>query len=142
MSAYADTSFLVSIYTPDANSVLAVARMKRVRLPVLLTLLGELELVNALQLRLFRKELTRSQITTTYSMFSEDTQKGIFQMKPLTLAMYERAKAIVLKQTPRLGSRTLDILHVASALVLQADTFYTFDRIQAKLARAEKLIVA
>ena len=42
--------------------------------------------------------------------------------------------------TPRLGTRTLDVLHVVSALALQADTFYTFDTRQAKLAAAEGLL--
>jgi len=41
----------------------------------------------------------------------------------------------------RLGTRTLDVLHFASALVLKADTFYTFDVNQGKLAKAEGLAV-
>jgi predicted nucleic acid-binding protein len=45
------------------------------------------------------------------------------------------------RRTPQLGTRTLDLLHVASALKLQADSFYTFDRNQEKLARVEGLIV-
>jgi len=40
-----------------------------------------------------------------------------------------------------LGTRTLDVLHVASALALQADTFHTFDTRQAKQAAAERLLV-
>lgn len=38
-----------------------------------------------------------------------------------------------------LGVRTLDSLHVACALELRADRFWTFDERQAKLARAEGL---
>jgi predicted nucleic acid-binding protein len=34
--------------------------------------------------------------------------------------------------------RTLDIVHVASALLLKPEVFYTFDRRQSKLARAEQ----
>jgi predicted nucleic acid-binding protein len=44
-------------------------------------------------------------------------------------------------RTPQLGTRTLDVLYVASAVKLQADMFYTFDRNQEKLARAEGLPV-
>jgi hypothetical protein len=40
-----------------------------------------------------------------------------------------------------LGTRTLDVLHVASALVLGATYFYKFDRNQGKLAAAEGLRV-
>jgi predicted nucleic acid-binding protein len=40
-----------------------------------------------------------------------------------------------------MGCRAVDALHVASALTLAADDFYTFDRDQAKLARAVGLRV-
>ena len=53
--------------------------------------------------------------------------------------MFEKAKQITQRRTRILGVRTLDLLHVASAVVLQADTFYSFDNDQRKLARAEGL---
>jgi predicted nucleic acid-binding protein len=40
---------------------------------------------------------------------------------------------------PKLGVRTLDSLHVACALELKADRFWTFDERQAKLAKAKGL---
>ncbi len=139
MSAYADTSFLVSLYTPDANSLPAARLMRQARLPVLLTSLGELELVNALQLRVFRKELDPPKIKAASSLFRQDVEAGVFSLKPLSASSLERAKKIARRRTPALGTRTLDILHVASALVLQADTFYTFDHDQRRLAKAEGL---
>jgi predicted nucleic acid-binding protein len=39
----------------------------------------------------------------------------------------------------KLGMRTLDSLHVACALELKADRFWTYDERQAKLAKAEGL---
>jgi hypothetical protein len=54
----------------------------------------------------------------------------------LPASAFERAKQIARRQTPRLGTRTLDVL--ASAVALHADTFYTR---QAKLAAAEGLFV-
>jgi predicted nucleic acid-binding protein len=42
---------------------------------------------------------------------------------------------------PTLGVRTLDSLHVACALELKADKFWTFDERQAKLAEAVGLDV-
>jgi predicted nucleic acid-binding protein len=45
------------------------------------------------------------------------------------------------RRTSQLGTRTLDVLHVASAVKLQADMFYTFDRNQEKLAKAEGLLI-
>ena len=40
---------------------------------------------------------------------------------------------------PRLGIRTLDSLHVACAVELKAERFWTFDERQAKLAKAQGL---
>ena len=139
MTAYADTSFIVSIYVLDANSRLAAARMKRISLPILITLLGELELSNALSLRLFRKELTPFEVEAAHGLFAEDVSAGLFQPSPLAPAAYERAALIARKHTPQLGTRTLDVLHVALALTLNASTFYTFDRNQRVLAKREGL---
>jgi predicted nucleic acid-binding protein len=141
LTAYADTSFLVSLYVLDANSAPAAAQMKRAKLPILLTAFGELELTNAISLRLFRRELLPSRAKAARALIREDVKAGVFLLSPLGAAIYERAKQIARRQTPRLGTRTLDVLHVASALVLQADTFYTFDRSQKKLAESEGLTV-
>ena len=141
MSAYADTSFLVSLYVLDANSARAAAQMKHAKLPILLTPFGELELTNAILLRLFRRELLPSKVKAAHALVRKDIEDGIFLLKPLAGAVYERAKQIARRRTPQLGTRTLDVLHVASAVVLQAETFYTFDRSQEKLAEAEGLTV-
>jgi len=140
LSAYADTSFLVSLYILDSNSVRAASQMKQAKLPILLTSLGELELTNALSLRLFRKELLRSKMNAAHTLVRKDIEGDILVPKPLSAAMFEKAKRIARRRTPHLGTRTLDVLHVASALVLQADTFYTFDSNQGKLARLEGLV--
>jgi predicted nucleic acid-binding protein len=44
------------------------------------------------------------------------------------------------RQTPhKLGTRTADLLHVATALDLRADYLYTFDQRQRKLAQTLRL---
>jgi hypothetical protein len=53
--------------------------------------------------------------------------------------MYDVARQLSRRHTAKSGTRTLDILHVAAALVLHAESFYTFDRAQAQLARAAGL---
>jgi predicted nucleic acid-binding protein len=141
LTVYADTSFLASLYVLDANSVLAAAQIKRAKFPLLITPLGELELLNAISLRLFRKELPASKVKAAHALAWKDLQDGVLLIKALPATAFERAKQIARKHTPRLGTRTLDVLHVASALLLQADTFCTFDSRQARLAAAEGLLV-
>ncbi len=127
----------MSLYVLDANSTRAAAQMRHVKLPILLTPLGEIELANALYLRLFRKELAPSKVNAAHAMFARDIADGIYDLRLLSQIVYDRAKVIARKHTPQFGTRTLDVLHVASALVLNAEALYTFDRSQAKLAGAE-----
>jgi predicted nucleic acid-binding protein len=44
-------------------------------------------------------------------------------------------------RTARIGTRSLDLIHVAAAIVLRADVFHTFDDRQRKLAGAAGLVV-
>lgn len=53
--------------------------------------------------------------------------------------VYEIAQRMALKQSALSGTRTLDILHVASAIVLRAEEFWSFDIRQGQLAQAEGL---
>lgn len=139
MSAYADTSFLASLYVLDAHSEAAAEQMKTATLPVLITPLGELELANGFSLRVFRRELTPAKARAAYSLFVKDLQAGVFALVPLPPMLFERAKKLARVRTAQLGTRTIDVLHVAAALLLRANEFYTFDRNQARLARAERL---
>jgi predicted nucleic acid-binding protein len=60
-------------------------------------------------------------------------------MSPLPEAVYAEARLLVSRWTAKLGTRTLDILHVAAALSLRAEAFHTFDERQRKLAKAAGL---
>jgi len=141
LSVYADTSFLVSLYVLDANSEKAATYLQQAKLPFLLTPIGELELTNAISLRLFRRELTPSKIKSTQALIQKDLLDGVLQIKLLTMNHFEKAKQMAHRRTPQFGTRTLDILHVASALELRAEMFYTFDHNQARLAKTEGLLV-
>ena len=141
MTSFVDTSFLFSLYVPDVNSAVAAAKMQRANFPLHLTDLGEVEMANAIALRLFRKELQPSEAKNVLSLFRKDVEEGVARIVPLSALAYQLAGQIAELHTPRLGTRTLDVLHVAAALALKADAFYTFDRKQAQLASAVGLRV-
>jgi len=140
MSTYADTSFLVSLYIADANSVSA-AQVMRSQPIVFLTPLAELELVNALELALFRRQFRAMEIRASQAALREDIAGGVYSLQPLPTAVFELATRIARRRSSRMGTRTLDILHVASALLLSAERFLTFDERQRQLARAEGLAI-
>lgn len=139
MKVYADTSFLVSLYSPDVHSTSAAATIARLRPAVFLTPLGELELLNALQLRVFRKEATAYEIRLAGAQLQEHIASGFFSQQAMPVSVYERARQISRRRTVTLGLRMLDILHVASAKLLNGDRFLTFDQRQERLAKAEGL---
>ena len=136
MIVYADTSFLFSLYVPDANSSAAAGMMRRIKPPLLTTDFAEFELTNALNWRIFRKELRASQEQAVLLAFSRDVHAGVVRIVPISAATFAHARRIARTQTRLLGNRSLDVLHVASALALRAHSFCTFDKNQARLAAA------
>ncbi len=139
MTGYADTSFLVSLYLPDVNSPSAWAAMKS-QPGLLITPLHELELVNAVELAVFRRMISRTQAKSVLRNFELD-RGSVFALTPLPIESYARAERIARRHTPVLGTPSLDILQVAAALVLKPDVFFTFDKRQRRLAKAERLRV-
>jgi predicted nucleic acid-binding protein len=101
-----------------------------------ITVFGQLEVVNALELRVFRRELSTSQAQSSLNDFEKDMRDGILLLRPLPEQVFERACQLSRQTTGRLGTRTADLLHVAAALELDADYLYSFDQQQRKLARS------
>ena len=79
-------------------SVLAAARMKGAKLPVLIAPFGELELTNAVALRLFRKELSASQVKAAHALIRKDLEDGVLMVNALPASTFERAKPISRRQ--------------------------------------------
>ncbi len=125
----------------DSNSARAAATFARLSLPLLLTPLLETEIANAFHLRIFRKESEEIEIKTSLELFAKDVRAGVFELKSFTNEVFRLALQISGRSTPTFGTRTLDLLHVASAVILQTENFYTFDRKQGELARSEGLVV-
>lgn len=138
MIAYADTGFLVSLYGRDSQAPIARALVQSK--PVfLLTSLGEAEFINAVELRMFRKEWSRDEAKLILEVFLQHQAAGVFRVEPLMSEVWEKALVLARRYTAKFGTRTLDLLHVATALVVKTDLFYTFDERQRKLAQAEHL---
>jgi len=70
----------------------------------------------------------------------EDHQRtGRWIVLPMPELAFDLCADLARRCGPKLGVRTLDSLHVACALELKAERFWTFDERQAKLAKAEGL---
>jgi predicted nucleic acid-binding protein len=142
VTAYADTGFLCSLYAPDAHSGRAIGRMRRQALPLPFTWLHQLELRNAFRLRVFRREITVEQRDGSLNALLADLAGGVLAMvSPSLVELMTEAERLSALHSEKLGTRSLDVLHVAAALVLGHQTFLTFDRRQAALARAVRMTV-
>jgi predicted nucleic acid-binding protein len=139
LKVYADPSFIVSLYSPDANSAAAAHTMQATFAQPFVTTFGELEVVNAMGLRVFRKEVSPVQAQSSLLEFEKDLRDGVFQLRELTDPILDRARQLSRQTTAKLDTRTADLLHVAAALELSVDCLYTFDLHQRKLAQSLRL---
>jgi predicted nucleic acid-binding protein len=139
LKVYVDSSFLVSLYSPDANTGLAARTMAERGSTRLVTPLAEFEVANALQLRVFRGELDGAAVRKSLEKYELNLRQGAFRLVALPESLFAKAREIALRATANLGTRAIDVLHVAAAVEIGADTFYSFDERQRRLARAQRL---
>ena len=140
MNSYADTGFLCSLYTPDVHTRRALARMERQALPLPITWLHDLEFRNALRLRVFRGEIEPAEREASLHAFLADLAAGALQRVILPMnELTTEAERLSALHSESLGTRSLDILHVAAALVLGRSEFLSFDHRQTALAKAAGL---
>jgi predicted nucleic acid-binding protein len=138
LSIYADTSFFVSLYLPDRHSAETQQRMAS-KPSVWLTPLHLAEWTHAVSQHVFRKEISMREARQIQDELEIDRANGLWLETDLPEFAWKTCVELARKHGPRLGIRTLDSLHVASALEFGAKTFWTFDERQAKLATAAGL---
>jgi predicted nucleic acid-binding protein len=131
----ADSSFLVSCYVDDAHSIEADRRMSLAH-SVLVTPLNEAEVAHAIHQYVFRGLLPHAEAQQAWIAFRRDCSDGVLVQCFLPEAVWVSSIRLAQLYGPTLGIRTLDSLHVACALELKADRFWTFDDRQARLAEA------
>lgn len=140
MIEYADTGFLCSLYAPDAHSAKAASAMNRLKPQLAFLWIHQLEFRNALRLRVFRKEITPGQRDASLNLLLADLASGILTHTDVPQKeLLMEAERLSTVYSEKFGTRSLDILHVAAALVLGCQIFHTFDTRQRQLAKATGL---
>jgi hypothetical protein len=135
VKTYADTSLLFSLYATDANSIRADAWRRANPAPLPFTAFHRLELRNALSLALFQQRLTLAEVQAAWQEVENDCAAGLLVGRGgLWHRVLVDAETYALNNTPALGCRTLDVLHVAAAKLIGTTEFCTFDTRQSTLA--------
>lgn len=152
MRVYADSSFLLRLVTGEPGAEAAVGEYRRLGRPWVFYLpLHALEVENGIRQRAFheRRMFPRGQRAkinrerdAALSRLEGLLKRGAFKEVALDMdSAMDRARRLSTTHTDRLGARAIDLLHVACALLLEAEVFLTFDQRQSDLAQAQGLPV-
>lgn len=148
MSVYPDTSMLCAMYREQDNSRRADEWVDVCldSLPVSTLLLLEFRQSVRFQMRLFGKDrskgFSKNEGAAVLRLLQSDLTNGVLTMiSPDWADVHRIAEDLSFKYTETEGHRFADILHVATAIHLGAERFFTFDVNQKRLAEAEGMIV-
>ncbi len=108
---------------------------------VWLTPLNIAEFSHAIGQQIFLSKISSLESDQVRGHFENDRAAGLWLEAAMPEQAFERCAEIGHRYGPKLGIRTLDSLHVACALQLKAEQFWTFDERQGKLAKITGLKV-
>lgn len=133
--AYYDSGALVKLYVDESLSECVTDYVMRQGRPIAIHGFHELEIENALHLKVFRKELTAAECRGVLRRLGEDASRGLLLRQPVNWpATVREALRVSGAVTERTGCRSLDILHVAVAIQWKCPLFLSMDDRQLKAA--------
>jgi predicted nucleic acid-binding protein len=135
LTVYADSSFIVSSCVQDSHTLEVSMRLSE-RHQIWVSPLNRAEIANAIYRYVFRGAISVVDARLSWSSFEQDRINGVWTDVGLPIAAWDRSITLSGRFGAVFGVRTLDLLHVACALELKAQKFWTFDERQARLAEA------
>lgn len=134
---YIDPSALLKLYLKEPESRAMALWRAKIGGPVVVTHHGRVELNNGICLAAYRGILAQDQCNAALAALDDDFEQGRYKQADLLWrATLKRAADLSREYTRTLGCRSLDVLHIASAVELGFKHFVTFDSRQQQLARA------
>lgn len=138
---YLDTSALLKLYIRESGSDWVQTQVASQDDPLPIWELQEAELLNALHLKVFWGEFASEEVSEQIAYFHSRKNRGLYRFPLLERSrLMDRFRSLS-KRSMELGTRTLDVLHVACACELEVDAFLSFDDRQIKLAEEIGLCV-
>jgi len=125
---YVDPSALRSLYVHDDRSARFCAWRRRLGGCLPVTRFGRAELINSIHLAVHRKEIDEGLARAGIADFDTDVREGrLTVLDVLWRRTLDLAAELSTQHTAALGTRTLDVLHVATAVTLEARRFVSYD---------------
>ena len=148
MIAYPDTSFLCALYRRQDNSAAAAAHFKTMPEALHVSSLLLFEFRQSLRFQVWlraqnpNKGFPQSDCDQAMADLQSDLDSGVTVIVPADWPdVHHRAEQLSARHTGTRGDRAFDLLHIATALHLDARDFLSFDARQRKAAKAEGLKV-
>lgn len=135
---YVDTSVLVALLTNEATADRIVRWYGSETRPLVSGDWCVTEFASALALKERTGQLTRKQGNAAWKMFDEFCSAGL-RVLPLDREVFSQAAHLV--RESKHGLRAGDSLHLALALSVHAEAFFTLDVRLAECARQHKLLL-
>ncbi len=134
---YADTGFLGSLFFSEGTSAAAMTTVAGLDEVISITWLTKLELENAFLRGVFQGRISSAEAARLWSNFEADIANGIYcEMDIDHKAMATEASRLARHFTPTIGTRTLDLMHVAAASLMSGRRFLSFDNRQRNVAHS------
>ena len=135
MKTYIDTSIFVKSFVRESDSLSALEILEAAGEPHVYSHLHEIEIPNAIRLKRFRGEITRAQESAAIRAFQSDVDAGRMERPAYDIgAVFIRAEQLSARHSGDIGTRSLDLLHIAAALEAGCSAFASFDARQRKCA--------
>lgn len=140
---YADSGFIVSLYRPSEGLSREARRaIKQSPGSVILSPLSLLEIRNALNMAIRRGEMGEIEREAILADIRRQLESGYFRMAEASQSeIYAKACELSDTYTPTIGARSLDLMHVATAMLCKAKRLLSTDTRQREAAKTEGLEV-
>lgn len=137
---YADTGVMVKGYVLESDSEAAIRILETLGEQLLYSHFHSIEIPNAIRLKRFRGEITKAQENAANRAFLSDIESGVLTPCDYDLGeVFLLAERLSAKHSALIGSRSLDLLHVAAALESGTTHFASLDTRQRKVAQLNGL---
>jgi predicted nucleic acid-binding protein len=142
MTRYLDTGVILKLYTLEPLSPAIRQMVVTAGEPICFTPLHHAECVSALKLKVFRGECAEPEAASTILDLESDLASGVLRRTVVDwVDVWELCRQLSVAHAAVIGSRTLDTLHVASAIQLGLREFVSTDARQRQLAERAGLRV-
>ena len=137
---YVDTSVLVALYAFEEGAEEASRLLTGLSHAVPLNAFLSLEMRNAIRRKVPTGKASPLQTEEMFRGFERSIREGALKYQEVDFhRVFYRAEDLSERFTRKLNARAFDVLHVAIALETGCHSFLTFDKDQAKLAKAAGL---